>query len=453
MKKSKTIYVCQACGARYLQWQGQCSSCHQWQTIVKQVVDDSPIKTWADADVISKTSKPIKIQQIAIQRNPRLTTVDQEFNRVLGGGIVLGSMILIGGEPGIGKSTLLLQVSLELEQKVLYVSGEESAQQIKLRADRIGKHENNCYVLTETKLEQIFHQIKELSPELVVIDSIQTLTTQAVDSAASTITQVRTCTAQLLEFAKRKHIPVILIGHITKEGHLAGPKVLEHMVDTVLLFEGDRNYSHRILRTQKNRFGPAFELGIYQMNHDGLAIVDNPSDILISQKDDQSSGYAIAVTVEGIRPLLIEVQALVSKAIYGTPQRSCTGFNGKRLNMLLAILEKRVGFSFGDKDVFVNITGGIKVEEPAIDLAVVMAVLSSYFDLSISQWVCFAAEIGLSGEIRAVPKIETRIKEAQKRGYKEFALSEYNQASNHGHNIRLRSFDKIEKIIKPFFSP
>ncbi|MCY3998793.1 MAG: DNA repair protein RadA [Flavobacteriaceae bacterium] len=453
MKKSKTIYICQACGARYVQWQGQCSSCHQWQTIVKQVIDDAPIKTWADSDISSRTSKPIKIQQIATQNSPRINTGDKEFNRVLGGGIVLGSMVLIGGEPGIGKSTLLLQISLNLPQKVLYVSGEESAQQIKLRSNRIGKNENNCYVLAETKLEKIFNEIKQLLPELVVVDSIQTLTTQTVDSAASSVTQVRTCTAQLLEFAKSKNVPVILIGHITKEGHLAGPKVLEHMVDTVLLFEGDRNYSHRILRTQKNRFGPAFELGIYQMNHDGLAIVDNPSEILISQKDDQSSGYSIAVTVEGVRPLLIEVQALVSKAVYGTPQRSSTGFNGKRLNMLLAILEKRVGFSFGDKDVFVNITGGIKVEEPAIDLAVVMAVLSSYFDLSISQWVCFAAEIGLSGEIRAVPKIDARIKEAQKRGYKEFALSQYNKTSNHGNKVTLHLFDKIEKVIKHFFSP
>ncbi|MCY4216887.1 MAG: DNA repair protein RadA [Flavobacteriaceae bacterium] len=453
MKKSKTIYICQACGARYVQWQGQCSSCHQWQTIVKQAIDDAPIKTWADSDISSRTSKPIKIQQIATQNSPRINTGDKEFNRVLGGGIVLGSMVLIGGEPGIGKSTLLLQISLNLPQKVLYVSGEESAQQIKLRSNRIGKNENNCYVLAETKLEKIFNEIKQLLPELVVVDSIQTLTTQTVDSAASSVTQVRTCTAQLLEFAKSKNVPVILIGHITKEGHLAGPKVLEHMVDTVLLFEGDRNYSHRILRTQKNRFGPAFELGIYQMNHDGLAIVDNPSEILISQKDDQSSGYSIAVTVEGVRPLLIEVQALVSKAVYGTPQRSSTGFNGKRLNMLLAILEKRVGFSFGDKDVFVNITGGIKVEEPAIDLAVVMAVLSSYFDLSISQWVCFAAEIGLSGEIRAVPKIDARIKEAQKRGYKEFALSQYNKTSNHGNKVTLHLFDKIEKVIKHFFSP
>ncbi len=453
MKKSKTTYVCQACETRHLQWQGQCSSCHQWQTIIKQVVDDSPINTWADSDVLSKTSKPIKIEEIAIQNSPRIRTKDKEFNRVLGGGIVLGSMILIGGEPGIGKSTLLLQISLDLPQKVLYVSGEESAQQIRLRSNRIGKNKNNCYVLAQTNLDHIFSQIKPLSPQLVVIDSIQTLTTPLVDSSAASITQVRTCTAQLLEFAKTENIPVILIGHITKEGHLAGPKVLEHMVDTVLLFEGDRNYSHRILRTQKNRFGPAFELGIYQMNHDGLTIVDNPSEILISQKGDQSSGYSIAVTVEGIRPLLIEVQALVSKAVYGTPQRSSTGFNGKRLHMLLAILEKKVGFSFGDQDVFVNITGGIRVEEPAIDLAVIMAVLSSYFDLAVSQWVCFAAEIGLSGEIRAVPKIDTRIKEAQKRGYTDFALSDHNITSDYNDKINLQRFDSIEKIIRHFFRP
>ena len=453
MSKSKTIYVCQSCGVQYLQWQGHCASCDQWQTIIEHFIDDSPKKNWADTDVPTSVSTAIKIEQIDIQHKPRITTIDKEFDRILGGGIVLGSVVLIGGEPGIGKSTLLLQISLKLEQKVLYVSGEESAQQIKLRADRIGKNGNNCYVLAETKLEQIFHQIKQLSPELVVIDSIQTLTTQIVDSTASSITQVRMCTAQLLEFAKTKNVSVILIGHITKEGHLAGPKVLEHMVDTVLLFEGDRNYSHRILRTKKNRFGPAFELGIYRMNHDGLAVVDDPSEILISQKDAQSSGYAIAVTVEGVCPLLIEVQALVSKAVYGTPQRSCTGFNGKRLHMLLAILEKRVGFSFGDKDVFINITGGIKVEEPAIDLAVMMAVLSSYFDLPISRWACFAAEIGLSGEIRAVPKIDTRIKEAQKRGYTEFVLSRYNNTSDHDDRVALRQFDKIEKVIKQFFSP
>jgi len=453
VSRSKTAYVCQECSTQYVRWQGQCNSCKQWETIVQEELETKAKKAWDRNEHATKSSKPIKIDQIDLRKRPRIITQNKEFDRVIGGGLVPGSMVLIGGEPGIGKSTLLLQISLDAEEVVLYISGEESVEQIKLRADRIGGNKKNCYVLAETKLESIFEHINRLSPGLVVVDSIQTLVSARVDSIASSITQIRTCTSELLEFSKKTLIPVVLIGHITKEGQLAGPKVLEHMVDTVLLFEGDQNYSHRLLRTQKNRFGPTSEIGIYQMHSNGLTEVENPSRLLISQKDSHSSGYAIGVTVEGIRPLLIEVQALVSTAVYGTPQRSSTGFNSKRLNMLLAILEKRVGFSLGTKDVFINITGGIKVEEPAIDLAVVMAVLSSYYDLTIPQSTCFGAEIGLSGEIRAVPKIEIRIKEAQKRGYKEFVMSKHNESVEEIHDIKLYQSERIEKVIQHFFRP
>ncbi|TDE18644.1 DNA repair protein RadA [Dyadobacter psychrotolerans] len=427
MAKAKTAYFCQECGYNSPKWVGRCPSCGEWNTLVQEVIekeDKKPTVTWKSVNL---ASKPKAITEIKYENEPRITTDDQELNRVLGGGIVQGSLVLIGGEPGIGKSTLMLQIALTLSnKKVLYVSGEESEQQIKMRAERMESQSNNCYILTETHTENIFRQIEEFKPQILVIDSIQTMQSAYIESGAGSVSQVRECTAEFMKYAKDTGVPVFLIGHITKDGSLAGPKVLEHMVDTVLQFEGDRHTTYRILRTVKNRFGSTSELGIYEMHGAGLRQVNNPSEILISQRDEPVSGIAIGSMMEGNRPLLIEIQSLVSVATYGTPQRSSTGFDSKRLQMLLAVLEKRGGFRLGVQDVFLNVAGGLRVEDPAIDLSVIASLVSSYEDKFIPASVAFAAEVGLGGEVRAVNRIESRITEAEKLGFKKIYISKYN---------------------------
>ena len=448
MAKLKTTFFCQNCGSQYAKWQGQCTACREWNTIVEEVVQKEEKSIWKTSSSNSKrVSQPLRINEIDVSHEARMNTEDAEFNRVLGGGIVPGSLILLGGEPGIGKSTLLLQISLKLPYKTLYVSGEESQQQIKMRAERINPNSANCYILTETKTQNIFKQIEALEPDIVVIDSIQTLHSDYIESSSGSISQIKECTTELIKFAKETATPVILIGHITKDGNIAGPKILEHMVDTVLQFEGDRNHVFRILRAHKNRFGSTNELGIYEMQGSGLREVSNPSEILISKKDEELSGNAVASTLEGMRPLMIEVQALVSTAVYGTPQRSATGFNAKRLNMLLAVLEKRAGFRLGAKDVFLNITGGISVDDPAIDLAVVASVLSSNEDVAIPKDYCFAAEVGLSGEIRPVQRVEQRILEAEKLGFSTIFISKYNKIALKNTVIKIQMISKIEDLV------
>ncbi len=447
MNKIKTSYTCQECGAQYSKWQGQCNKCQSWNSIQEEIVNISRKKTSNSFSSINNTnSNPQKVNNIEINDHYRIITNDNEFDRAIGGGIVPGSLILLGGEPGIGKSTLFLQISLMLSNKVLYVSGEESEIQIKMRADRIKYNNDNCYILTENKIENIFHQVKKIKPHVLIIDSIQTLNSQLVDAASGSISQLKTCTSELINFAKITSIPVLLIGHINKEGHIAGPKILEHMVDTVLQFEGDRNHFYRILRVKKNRFGSTNELGIYEMLNEGLKEIKNPSEILISNSNQKLNGSAISATIEGSRPFMIEVQALVSSAVYGTPQRSSTGFNAKRLNMLLAVLEKRVGFKLGMKDIFLNITGGIKVEDTAIDLAIVSAILSSNNEIKIPEDYCFAAEIGLSGEIRPVQRIEQRIKEAEKLGFSKIFISKFNDKLT-SKKIKVVALSKIDELI------
>ncbi len=458
MAKSKSVYVCQNCGASSPKWLGKCPACSEWNTYVEEVVTkETKQPQWRQETGHTKTSsRPLSLQEIDFRQESRIDTHDQELNRVLGGGIMPGSLVLIGGEPGIGKSTLMLQIALMLSHhKVLYVSGEESEQQIKMRAERLQIHAPDaggtadCYVLGETAMQNIFKQIDLLKPDIVVIDSIQTLQSDYVESAAGSVSQVRECTAELMKFAKESNTPVMLIGHITKEGSIAGPKVLEHMVDTVLQFEGDRHMAYRILRTTKNRFGSTSELGIYEMTDRGLRQVTNPSEILISQREGDLSGITIGATLEGNRPLLIEIQSLVSTATYGTPQRSSTGFDAKRLNMLLAVLEKRVGYRLGVQDVFLNIAGGLKVEDPAIDLAVCASIVSSFLDVPVSGRVCFAAEVGLGGEIRAVNRIESRMTEAEKLGFEEIYISKFNMKGldKKKFNIAIRAYSKLEDMI------
>ncbi|EGV42307.1 DNA repair protein RadA [Bizionia argentinensis JUB59] len=449
MAKLKTTFFCQNCGSQYSKWQGQCTSCKEWNTISEEVLQKPEKSDWKTPSSTStkRVSRPLLINEIDVSQEARMQTEDAEFNRVLGGGIVPGSLTLLGGEPGIGKSTLLLQIALKLPYKTLYISGEESQKQIKMRAERINPSSNNCYILTETKTQNIFKQIEELEPDIVVVDSIQTLHSDYIESSSGSISQIKECTTELIKFAKETATPVILIGHITKDGNIAGPKILEHMVDTVLQFEGDRNHVFRILRANKNRFGSTNELGIYEMQGSGLREVSNPSEILITQKDEELSGNAIAATLEGMRPLLIEVQALVSTAVYGTPQRSATGFNAKRLNMLLAVLEKRAGFRLGAKDVFLNITGGITVDDPAMDLAVVAAILSSNEDEALPKDYCFAAEVGLSGEIRPVQRVEQRIVEAEKLGFSTIFVSKYNKISLKNTKIKIQLISKIEDLV------
>ncbi|RYJ43705.1 DNA repair protein RadA [Flavobacterium beibuense] len=452
MAKVKTAFFCQNCGTQYAKWQGQCNSCKEWNTIVEELIQKEEKQSWRPSSPETKRApKPLRIKEIDSSQEIRLNTGDGELNRVLGGGLVPGSLTLLGGEPGIGKSTLLLQISLRLPYRTLYVSGEESQKQIKMRAERIEHSLDNCFILTETKTQNIFKQIEAIEPEVVIIDSIQTLHSDLIESSAGSISQIRETTAELIKFAKETNVPVILIGHITKDGSIAGPKILEHMVDTVLQFEGDRNHVYRILRSLKNRFGSTAELGIYEMQGTGLREVANPSEILISHKEEELSGTAIATTMEGMRPLMVEIQALVSSAVYGTPQRSTTGYNAKRLNMILAVLEKRAGFRLAAKDVFLNITGGINVDDPAIDLAVVAAILSSNEDIPVGKDFCFAGEIGLSGEIRPVNRVEQRIQEAEKLGFSTIFVSKYNKISLKNTLIEIKLVSKIEDVAGHLF--
>ena len=453
MSKVKTTFFCQKCGTPHSKWQGQCNGCKEWNSLVEEVLEKPKEKGWVEPKTLKiKTAAPVRIQEIETDKEARISTNDSELDRVLGGGLVPGSVTLLGGEPGIGKSTLLLQISLQIGGKVLYVSGEESQKQIKLRAERIDSKNENCYVLSETQTQKVFKQIELLVPNIVIIDSIQTLQTQYIDSSPGSVSQIKECTSELIQFAKKTNTPVLLVGHITKDGAIAGPKVLEHMVDTVLHFEGDRNHVYRIIRAQKNRFGSTAEIGIYEMLSSGLRVVTNPSELLISQTDREMSGHAIAATMEGVRPLMIEVQALVSTAVYGTPQRSTTGFNAKRLNMLLAVLEKRAGFQLGSKDVFLNITGGISSEDPAIDLAIVSAILSSYHDIALPKEMCFAAEIGLSGELRPVPKLDQRIAEAEKLGFETIVNSKGAKNIVLVEGINALALTKIEEVVALLFA-
>jgi DNA repair protein RadA/Sms len=453
MAKTKTSFFCQSCGYQSGKWLGKCPSCNEWNTFAEEILVKET-KNTSGSTSSGRARKPLLINEIEAQDETRFSSNDIELDRILGGGIVPGSLVLFGGEPGIGKSTLMLQVALQTKGiKVLYVSGEESEQQIKMRAERVGMQNSGCFILAETNTQNIFKQIEALEPNLVIIDSIQTLHTSFIESSPGSVSQVRECAAELMRFAKESSTPVFIIGHITKDGSLAGPKVLEHMVDTVLQFEGDRNYVYRLLRTTKNRFGSTNELGIYEMRGTGLRAVTNPSEILITQRDAPASGVAIAASMEGLRPMLIEIQALVSSAAYGTPQRASTGFDLRRLNMLLAVLEKRCGFRLGVKDVFLNIAGGIKVEDPGIDLAVVCAVLSSGEDMCIPQDTCFAAEVGLTGEIRPVSRIEQRIAEAEKLGFKRMFISSYNTKGMdlNKYKIKITPVSKMEEVFGHLF--
>ena len=482
MAKTKSAYFCQSCGFEAPKWLGKCPSCGQWNTFVEEIVEkpNAAVPNWKSISTgstsLQRANKAVQVNEITFSEEHRILTPDKELNRVLGGGIVPGSLVLIGGEPGIGKSTLMLQLALSMPAaKILYVSGEESDRQIKMRAERIstvpqptkgGVSDSTseigigCFVLTETSTQNIFKQIEQLQPDLVIVDSIQTLHSAHIESTPGSVSQVRECTAELLRFAKESSTPVFLIGHITKDGMIAGPKILEHMVDTVLQFEGDRHHVYRILRAIKNRFGSASELGIYEMLGAGLREVSNPSEILLSQRDEALSGITISATLEGLRPMLIETQALVSTSAYGTPQRSATGFDTRRMNMLLAVLEKRCGFRLGNQDVFLNITGGIRVEDPAIDLGLAAAIISSHEDMPISSKICFAGELGLSGEIRAVNRIEQRIAEAQKLGFEQIFISKYNLPSGKKdknqldlshYKIEIKAVSRIEEVFGLLF--
>ena len=449
-RKIRSAFFCQNCGHQSPKWLGKCPQCGEWNTFVEEIINND--NNVSSSFKSKRTNKPVLVSDIDYSQEERIVTKDSELNRVLGGGIVPGSLVLLGGDPGIGKSTLLLQFALSsIPKRILYVSGEESEKQIKMRAERINKSSKNCYILTETNTQNIFQQIESLEPEILVIDSIQTLHSSQIESSPGSVSQVKACTSELLKYAKESGTAVFLIGHINKDGAIAGPKILEHMVDTVLQFEGDRNYIYRILRTVKNRFGSASELGVYEMNSYGLREVANPSEILISERDEKTSGVAIAGTIEGARPLLVEIQSLVSSAVYGTPQRSATGFDTRRMNMLLAVLEKRCGFRLGSKDVFLNITGGIRIDDTAIDLAVICSILSSDQNIELDTQICFAGEIGLSGEIRAVNRIEQRIAEAEKLGYKQIVISKYNNLNSKDFKIKISKFGKIEEVFRLLF--
>lgn len=455
MSKIRTAFFCQQCGYESAKWTGKCPACNQWNTFVEEKVQkEIPLRQQDWKDDQKRITKIVSLDEVDAIEEKRFLTPDGELNRVLGGGIVAGSLVLVGGEPGIGKSTLFLQNALLLKHlKILYVSGEESEQQIKMRANRLKITNDQFYLLTETSTQTIFAEIRKLKPDMVIIDSIQTLQTPLIESAPGSVSQIRETAAEMQRFAKETNTPVFLIGHITKDGSIAGPKVLEHMVDTVLQFEGDQHYAYRILRTIKNRFGSTAELGIYEMTGAGLRQVTNPSEILISQREDMLSGVTIAATIEGLRPMLVEVQALVTQSVYGTPQRTVTGFDLRRLQLLLAVLEKRGGFHFGVKDVFLNIAGGLRVEDPSIDLAVLCALLSSFEDIAISNKVCFAGEVGLSGEIRAVNRIEQRIAEAEKLGFEKIFISKYNKKGLDftKHKIEVVSLGRVEEVYQRLF--
>jgi DNA repair protein RadA/Sms len=458
MPKVQKIFACTTCGSTFSKWAGQCTACQEWNTIqeeviVKETVKQEAKKLWRKGKKKEKP-RPRKLTQIETGTTLRRATHDQEFNRVLGGGIVDGSMVLIGGEPGIGKSTLMLQLALSLNAKILYISGEESEEQIKMRADRLGKSLSDCYIMADTSLANILIQAQVLEPDILIIDSIQTITSAHIESAPGSVSQVRECSSEFQRFAKESGTPVFIIGHITKDGAIAGPKVLEHIVDVVLQFEGDRNYTHRILRTIKNRFGSTSELGIYEMNGNGLREVSNPSELLLSQKEEDLSGSAIAATLEGIRPMLIETQALVSTAVYSSPQRSSTGFDLRRLGMLLAVLEKRCGFQFASNDIFLNIAGGIKVSDPAIDLAIISALISSLEDVSLPSNICFAGEVGLSGEIRSVQRAEQRIQEANRLGFEQIFVPSFNMKGIDmgNYDIEIIAVAKVEELYNFLFA-
>jgi len=456
MAKTRTAYVCSQCGNDSPKWLGKCPACGEWNTYVEEIIKkESPSQTITHlSNYETLQSKPILLQDIDTGDEVRINLPDEELNRVLGGGLVPGSLILIGGEPGIGKSTLVLQTALKANrQKILYVSGEESARQLKLRAERIGDEHNRLLILCETNLERIFDHINQVKPDILIVDSIQTIFTDRAESSPGSVTQVRESAAALLKFAKETATPVLLIGHINKEGNIAGPKVLEHIVDTVLQFEGDQHYMYRILRNIKNRFGSTSEIGIYEMRQNGLREVSNPSELLLTQNHEGLSGVAIAAAIEGIRPFLIETQALVSTAAYGTPQRSATGFDIRRMNMLLAVLEKRAGFKLGQKDVFLNIAGGLRVNDPAMDLSVISAVLSSSLDVAIEREVCMAGEVGLSGEIRPVNRIEQRILEAEKLGFKKILIPQNNLKGfdTSKLQIEIKSVRKVEEAFRALF--
>jgi DNA repair protein RadA/Sms len=456
MSKIKTAFFCNNCGYESTKWLGKCPACREWNTFSEEVLDKGTKKTdaWRDGSSEKKINKSVALNEVATADTKRIPVTDPELNRVLGGGIVPGSLVLVAGEPGIGKSTLFLQNGLLMKDlRVLYISGEESEQQIKMRADRLGIENTTFFLLTETDTAVIFREIRKLQPEIVIVDSIQTLQSPLIDSSAGSVSQIRECAGEFQRYAKESQTPVFLIGHITKDGSIAGPKILEHMVDTVLQFEGDRHYAYRMLRTLKNRFGSTSELGIYEMTGTGMRIVSNPSEILIAQRDSVLSGSAIAATMEGMRPLLIEVQALVTPSVYGTPQRTATGFDLRRLQLLLAVLEKRGGFQLGMKDVFVNIAGGIRLEDPSIDLAVICALISSYEDVPVPSHICLAGEVGLNGEIRAVNRIEQRIAEAEKLGFREIIVSAFNKkgmASSSG-SIRVTALSSVEELYRHLF--
>ena len=448
MATIKKNFSCNNCGAKYPKWMGQCIQCGEWNTIEEEIIKSKKIP---EQKILENNSKVQEIKDISTQKNERIKIYDNELNRVLGGGLVPGSLILISGEPGIGKSTLILQISISINKKVLYVSGEESQQQIKIRADRISNDQTECYILTETNLELILKSIENILPEIIVIDSIQTIQTDNIDNSQGSTPQIKECTSTLIKVAKQTGIPIIIIGHITKDGNIAGPKVLEHMVDVVLNFEGDKNHQYRILRSKKNRFGSTSEIGIYEMFDKGLQIVKNPSELFTSNRDEALSGNSTGITIDGNRSIMVEIQALVSSAVYGTPQRISNGFNSKRLNMLLAILEKKLGFKIGIKDVFINITGGIKIEDPALDLAVVSSILSSNTNLSIDSKVCFCAEIGLSGELRNVSNINLRISEAERLGYEKIIISKGSKLNYINSKIQILKFSKLNDVVKEVF--